>query len=495
MSEIELKFGLTEAAATTVGTTLAARGAETLALESHYFDTADRRLACAGVALRLRRTGGAWEQTVKAEGATPVERLEETVTFAPPAGSRTPAPDLALHGGSAAAPLLERTLGDAAQAPLEPVFMTAVRRAALRIETNGAELEVALDRGVVRAGERSLPLCELEVELKGGEVRALIAVGRASVDAHAVWLSTISKATRGAWLADAGAAHAAKSRPPKLAAGASGSALFRAMLGSCLEQVLANASVIADGGADAEAIHQLRVGLRRLRTLQRELGVWRGGLGDEWEAPAAALFRTLGMQRDRETVAAALQQQLLAAGSPAPELLGGDAHDVDAVAAVRAPAFQHALLNLLEFALDPGPEPSPTADAADGGADRFIAGRLDKLHKRARRDAARFDKLDEPARHEVRKRVKRLRYLAELVAPLYKQGRVKRYLRTLGPAQDALGRFMDLVVATSLAREVVAGGDPRGWFNVGWLRAQLPDAVDRCGKCLRVVVGAEPFWR
>jgi len=229
MSEIELKFGLTEAAATTVGTTLAARGAETLALESHYFDTADRRLARAGVALRLRRTGGAWEQTVKAEGATPVERLEETVTFAPPAGGRTPSPDLALHVGSAAAPLLERTLGDAAQAPLEPVFMTAVRRAALRIETNGAELEVALDRGVVRAGERSLPICELEVELKGGDVRALIAVGRASVDAHAVWLSTISKATRGAWLADAGAAHAAKSRPPKFAAGASGSALFRAM--------------------------------------------------------------------------------------------------------------------------------------------------------------------------------------------------------------------------------------------------------------------------
>ena len=50
-------------------------------------------------------------------------------------------------------------------------------------------------------------------------------------------------------------------------------------------------------------------------------------------------------------------------------------------------------------------------------------------------------------------------------------------------------------VYDSAAREVVAGGDPRGWFNVGWLRAQLPDAVDRCGKCLRVVVEADPFWR
>src|SRR6185295_19579463 len=118
------------------------RGAETLALESHYFDTGDHRLARAGVALRLRRSGSAWEQTVKAEGASPVERLEETVTFEPPAGGRTPSPDLALHAGSAAAPLLERALGDAAAAPLTPVFVTAIRRAALRIETHGAEVEV-----------------------------------------------------------------------------------------------------------------------------------------------------------------------------------------------------------------------------------------------------------------------------------------------------------------------------------------------------------------
>jgi len=106
MPEIELKFGLTEAAATTVGATLAARGAETFALESHYFDTADRRLARAGIALRLRRTGSAWEQTVKAEGKTPVERLEETVSFEPAGGGRTPSPDLMLHVGSAAAPHL-----------------------------------------------------------------------------------------------------------------------------------------------------------------------------------------------------------------------------------------------------------------------------------------------------------------------------------------------------------------------------------------------------
>ena len=82
------------------------------------------------------------------------------------AARRRPAPWL--HAGSAAASLLDGALskrGDRAPA-LEPVYTSAIRRCALRIETLGAELEVALDRGVVRAGDRSLPLCELEVELK-----------------------------------------------------------------------------------------------------------------------------------------------------------------------------------------------------------------------------------------------------------------------------------------------------------------------------------------
>ena len=42
----------------------------------------------------------------------------------------------------------------------------------------------------------------------------------------------------------------------------------------CLEQVLVNASEIAAGSSDAEHVHQLRVGIRRLRTAMRELAVW-----------------------------------------------------------------------------------------------------------------------------------------------------------------------------------------------------------------------------
>ena len=154
------------------------------------------------------------------------------------------------------------------------------------------------------------------------------------------------------------------------------------------------------------------------------------------------------------------------------------------MAMVRDPAFQHALLDVVAFLLAP-PPPSGRPDGAASDADapeQVVGRRLDKLHARLKRDAKRFEQLDDHARHGVRKRLKRLRYLGELVAPMYKRGRVRRFLGTLEPAQDELGRYIDLVVAARLAHEVVDGGDARAWFNVGWLKAQLPGAVERCGK-------------
>ena len=496
MGEIELKFGLTGAAAAAVDAALRERGATTDEIESRYWDSADRRLAKAAMSLRLRRSAAGWEQTVKAAGSSPGERLEETVARVEDASGRAPTPELWLHAGGEAGALLDRALPTRSveTAPLELVHTTVLRRSALRIEVAGTDLEVVLDRGTVEAGERSLPLTEVEVELKGGDVGALVAVGHASVDAHGMWLSTISKAMRGGWLAEpAGTPRAVKAKPARFERGAGGREIFRAVLRSCLDQVLANASLVAEGDVDDEVVHQLRVGIRRLRTARRELGGWCGALDDGWLAPAAETFRKLGDVRDRRTIAASMQQQLAAAGSPDPTLERDDAAAPDPVAIVRDAAFQHALLDLVAFLLEPAGRRDDDGGNGAAPAD-VVARRLDKLHRRVGRDAKRFEQLDESARHGVRKRLKRLRYLSELVAPMYKRGRVERFLAALEPAQDELGRYIDLLVATGLAHEVVDGGDARAWFNVGWLKAQVPGAVERCAKCLREVVDAEPFW-
>jgi triphosphatase len=506
MSEIELKFGVPESAIAAIERALRRNGGRTHAIESHYWDSADRRLAQAGVSLRLRKSAGRWEQTVKAAGASPAERLEETVRRPGRWGAEGPAPDLRLHAGTPAEPLVAAPArrDSVEPPPLVPVFRSVIKRLALEIEVRGALVEIAFDRGAIHAGDRSLPVCEVEAELKRGDASALVDVARAGIDAHGLWLSTTSKAARGDRLAGpADAARATKARPAQLREGASGDAIFRAVIRSCLDQVLANASVIADGELDDDAIHQLRVGIRRMRTAWRELASWRGALAPTWEAPAAELFRALGAYRDRQTVAASMQQELAAAGSPEPVLRPpGTRSESDPVALVRAGPFQHALLDVVAFLLVPARPPAPANDehAGDVAAtstqpDNVIGTHLGKLHSRLKRDARRFGELAELERHAVRKRLKRLRYLAELVAPLYRGGRVEKFLEHLGPAQDELGRYMDLTVAVRLAHGLIDAGDARAWFNVGWLKAQLPRTLARCAKALRRVGSARPFWR
>ena len=502
MSEIELKFGLTDAAAGAVESALRRHGASAAVLTSHYWDTAGRHLARAGLSLRLRSSGGRWEQTLKAAGPTPAERFEETVPRPGDWDDTGPAPELALHpADQPAARLLDRALRGpkASAAPaLERAYTSVVDRLALTIELNGAEVEVAFDRGAIVAGERSLPVREVEIELKRGDAGALLALARANVDVHGMWLSTLTKSARGSRLARAVEPQAAKATAPRLERRANGAALFRAIVASCIEQVLANASLLAAGQCDDEVVHQLRVGIRRLRTAARELGAWRGALGAEWEAPMAEVFRALGAYRDRKTVAARVEQRLAAAGSPDPALQPGSPAD-DALAPTtlaRGRSFQHALLDVLAFVMLPADadDASDAIGAADSAPDKTIGQRLDKLRARLQGDGRRFEELDPSARHAVRKRLKRLRYLAELVAPLYPRARVRRFLSALEPAQDELGNYMDLLVAARLAREAVEGGDARGWFNVGWLQAQVPRAVERSGRALRKAADARPFW-
>jgi triphosphatase len=503
MSEIELKFGIAATSVPDIDRAMTRHGARSIGIESRYWDTPDLRLAGADLSLRLRKSRGRWEQTVKAAGSSPAERLEETVPCRAVAAGDEPHPDLSLHAGTRVGRLLDQALdGKNDAAALGLVNTTRVRRRLLVVALHGSEIEVAFDRGQIDAGGRSLPVCEVEAELKHGDAGDLIEFGRQSIDAHAMWLSTTSKAARGNLLArgSSDSPPAVKSRRPQFRADAAGSEIFRAAFLSCLDQVLANASNVASGCLDDEVVHQLRVGLRRMRTAWREMPGWRGDLATSWLQPAADVFRELGVDRDRRTVAAAMRDPLLEAGSPDPDLRAPrGAQPVDVVELVRSKDFQHALLDMLDFALDqPSGSEGDDDDRPPGASAEpprtTIARRLGKLHRRLARDAKRFAELSSVERHGVRKRLKRLRYLTELVAPLFGKRAVVRFLQALDPGQDELGRYIDLLVAGRLARDLAETGDGRAWFNVGWLQAREAGAIRRCSMALRDVAEASAYW-
>ena len=136
--------------------------------------------------------------------------------------------------------------------------------------------------------------------------------------------------------------------------------------------------------------------------------------------------------------------------------------------------------------------PDP-ATHADGSGLACLVGRLRKLERQVTRDARRFDELPFEAQHRARKRLKRLRYLAEFAAPAFARDDVRRWQRRVSQAQDALGRHVDRVLAGRHFAEL-AIRDPDAWFAVGWLRAKTARSARAARKALLRLRDADRFW-
>ncbi|MCP4871906.1 MAG: CYTH domain-containing protein [Proteobacteria bacterium] len=198
--ELEIKLAaaapLTEAEVLAAAEALGAVRSVTRArLQARYHDLPDGSLRSAGWTLRCRDEGGPIVATVKGPG--PIV-----------AGIRTRSEDeveverLAEPGDS---------LPDAVAAPLEaaglPVthwpevrFGTDIQRCAITMEVDGAVAELAFDRGEVRAAGRSVPILEVEVELKSGDAEAMAPLARALAAKLPLRPSGRSKAAWGGFL-------------------------------------------------------------------------------------------------------------------------------------------------------------------------------------------------------------------------------------------------------------------------------------------------------
>jgi inorganic triphosphatase YgiF len=428
--ELELKFRVPAETVASLRQVLRARGARPLRLRATYFDTPDGRLAAQRAALRLRQEGRRWVQTLKAEGASAVQRLEHEVSV-PAAAGRPPALDPARHQGHLAYEVFAAALGDVQVDALVPRLETDVQRLRCELQHEGTRIELALDLGEIRAGGRSLPVAELEMERLDGPATGLFALAAQWMPHGGLWLSTESKAAAGERLLRGDApADPAKAQPPEMARDAAGAALLRAMLNCTLQQVLANASEVAEGRDEAERVHQLRVGLRRLRTVLRELQPLSPAIDPAWEPELAEVFAELGEVRDDEAVADAVRPLLMAAGAPSSDWAPRAPTDLAAV--VRRTGFQLTLLRLLALA---HADDEHLSSAGPADTRRFVAQQLAELHRQVSRAGKRFERLTLEQQHRARKRLKRLRYLAELAQPLWPRKAVQRYLEALEPAQ------------------------------------------------------------
>lgn len=511
MMEVEFKFQIPADRLDDVEADLRLDPVTRTRLRARYFDTAQGALAAHKVVLRLRQEGRKWVQTVKSAGLGPLDRLEHNVDVKAVRGVATAAPDVQRHADTPVGKLLADVLAQAGE-PLVEVYATDIWRLVRRDQEGPTRIELALDVGRVLVPvqgsdkPRVKRICELELELLDGPVQGLIDVAHRWSQRHGLWLSTISKAAQGErLLAGVDSVPATRATlpvyPEASASRPNGREVQQAVLTSCLAQVLPNASEIAAGSEVSEHIHQARVGLRRLRTALRELAPLAPGFDPAWQEPLSAVFQALGARRDGETVLLGVASRLAEAGGPLVVLTGDRSAALSPAEAVQAAPFQAVLVALIGFVS--GHIDSQAAGIQEAGKDvvgysadetrHGLRAQLRKLHARTVRDGKNFESLTRDEQHGVRKRLKRLRYLAEFVAPLFKGEKVRRYLARLEPAQDALGQFNDDIVALQAYRNAVET-DPRAWFAIGWLSARQTGDAHRCMKALGRIDRAPAFW-
>ena len=160
--EFELKYAAKDAAVLEKILESMGRTAEEISMATTYYDTADGALSARKWTLRLRQENDDFVVTFKTAGDGKTrgewEYDADSVEFA-----ATTLVDLG------APQELEELLADGVQ----PVCGAEFLRRAVALELGGTVLELALDCGRLFRGEKEIPLCEVEVELKRGEEAAV----------------------------------------------------------------------------------------------------------------------------------------------------------------------------------------------------------------------------------------------------------------------------------------------------------------------------------
>ncbi len=169
-------------------------GWQTRELLNQYFDTPERALAEARVALRLRRDGDTVIQTLKCRG-TSVAGLSERNEH------EWQLDKVKLDLKKLDDSCWPAQLADLDKKTIKPLFTTDFTREYAEIAWGRGKakvvIEAALDQGFVIAGKRKEAICELELELREGEPAALLELAAELTTSVALMPCDISKAERG----------------------------------------------------------------------------------------------------------------------------------------------------------------------------------------------------------------------------------------------------------------------------------------------------------
>ena len=224
----------------------------------------------------------------------------------------------------------------------------------------------------------------------------------------------------------------------------------------------------AEDGRNPEGLHQYRVALRRLRSV---LGLMRSiapsSQLDAFREDTRWLMSDLNDARDWDVLTT---ETLPVISQACPSVRGFDAFGTlarehrrkardkarGAITDPRTGRFQIALGLWVErkgWRADASPEGLALLAAPARG---FAATVLEKLQRKALKRGRGFKKLSPEKRHKLRIALKKLRYAADFLLPLFgKRQHRRHYAKTLASLQDQLGRYNDMAVMERLVRQIM----------------------------------------
>jgi CHAD domain-containing protein len=445
-------------------------------LEAEYYDTDDLRLIRAGITLR-RRGGGhdaGWHLKLPLGNATRREiRLPLDRT-----GRRVP--------DELAGLVRVHTRGE----PLRPVVrMTTTRRRLTLLDQAGESLaEVAADDVSAQTlGDITSVSSwhEVEVELTGGDQGLLEAADellRRDGLRPAGWSAKLERAL--------GDQFPMPANQVPLRSSASAGQVVLAYLQTHAEALKSLDPMVRRDEPDA--VHDMRVATRRLRSTLRSFGgIIRREGSQQLAAELKWLGSVLGAARDGEVLAGHLQAALR--DTPAELVIGPVQARVQGhFASVRAEA-RTALLDALDseryFSLlteldrlmtEPPLTPAaamPAAKVLPPTARRRYRQVSRRMHRARRARAGRSGQSVDAALHEARKAAKRARYASEAMSPVIGK-KARRFAKQMKEVQSVLGDHQDVVIARPVARELGIGAYLAGEnaFSYGLLYGR--DACD-----------------
>lgn len=236
-----------------------------------------------------------------------------------------------------------------------------------------------------------------------------------------------------------------------------------AIIDSCLSQIHGNEQGLLFGD-DPEHVHQMRVGIRRLRAA---IGLLKPGarIDTSLAQELAWLAQELGAARDWDVLCATIAN----VASKFPNEIGltrlrAAAMEVAserrrrAALAVGSARYTGLLLGISVWrykfgcGVESDKSLKPGSKYWDKSLSKFASNLLARSRRSLEQQSSRLDEKNAQSLHRLRIAAKKTRYAHEFLASVAEHGADARYIKALAAVQDILGRINDATVAHALLR-------------------------------------------